>query len=160
QEKISYEYISDERIRAGDLLKRYDVIIWGNCYLGLQGQIHGIDKKFGPMPYTKPAQYPSHSVPDSSEAITSGIGWSAMANLEKLLNDGGILITLGGGSQLALDGGLVRNVRRGPGGVFTPAGEVRAKFSRPDHPLAYGYSEITSVFRSNYPVYNVGVAER
>ncbi|HEX6046236.1 MAG TPA: hypothetical protein VFZ22_17215, partial [Pyrinomonadaceae bacterium] len=160
QQKIPYDYISEDRIRAGDLRKQYDVILYGHTSLSLQGQIHGIDKKYGPMPYTKTPQYPSHGVPDASEDITGGIGWAGMSNLEKFLNDGGILITLGGGCQLALDGGLVRGVRRGPGGVFTPGVEVRAKFARPDHPIAYGYDEVTSVFRSNYPVYDVGVADR
>lgn len=160
QQKIAYDYISDDRIRAGELRKRYDVILYGHTFLSLQGQIHGIDKKFGRMPYTKTAQYPSHGVPDSSEDITGGIGWTGMTNLEKFLSEGGVLITLGGGSQIALDSGLVRDVRRGPGGVFTPGVEVRAKFTRPEHPLAYGYPEVISVFRSNYPVYNVGVADR
>ncbi len=160
QQKIAYDYISDDRVRAGDLRRRYDVIIYGHTFLGLQGQIHGIDKKYGPMPYTKTDKYPSHGVPDASEDITGGIGWTGMSNLEKFLREGGVLITLAGGSQLALDGGLVRDVRRGPGGVFTPGVEVRAKFARPDHPIAYGYSEVTSAFRDNYPVYNVGVADR
>jgi len=160
QEKIAYDYISDDRIRAGDLHKQYDIVLYGHTSLSLQGQIHGIDKKFGPMPYTKTAEFPSHGIPDASEDITGGIGWSGMANIQKFLEEGGILITLGGACQLALDGGLVRDVSRGPGGVFTPGVEVVAKFIRPGHPLAYGYSEITSVFRSNYPVYNVGVADR
>ncbi|MGH9906461.1 MAG: M14 family zinc carboxypeptidase, partial [Pyrinomonadaceae bacterium] len=103
---------------------------------------------------------PSHGVPDASDDITGGIGWAGMTNLEKFLSEGGTLITLGGGCQLPLDGGLVGDVRRGPGGVFTPGVEVRVKFTRPDHPLAYGYTNITSVFRSNYPVYDVGVADR
>ena len=160
QEKIAYDYISEERIRAGDLRKQYDVILYGHTSLSLQGQIQGIDRKYGPLPYTKTAQYPSHGVPDASTDITGGIGWAGMGNLEKFLNEGGVLITLGGGCQLALDGGLVRDVRRGPGGVFTPGVEVRASFTRPDHPVAYGYSQVTSAFRSNYPVYNVGVAGR
>ena len=112
------------------------------------------------MPYTKTSQYPSHGVPDASDDITGGIGWAGMSNLERFLAEGGLLITLGGGSQLALDGGLVRNARQGPGGVFTPGVEVRAKFLRLEHPLAYGYTEITSAFRSNFPVYDVGVADR
>ena len=160
QQKIAYDYISDDRVRSGNLRKSYDVILYGHTYLSLQGQIHGIDKKYSPMPYTKTDEYPSHGVPDASEDITGGIGWAGMTNLEKFLSEGGVLITLGGGSQLALDGGLVRDVRRGPSGVFTPGVEVRAKFTRPDHPLAYGYSEVTSAFRDNYPVYNVGVADR
>ena len=159
RQKIPYDYVSDDHVRAGDLRRKYDVILFGHTHLSLQGQIHGINKRYGPMPYTKTARFPSHGVPDASEDITGGIGWGGMANLEKFLAEGGLLITLGGGSQLALDGGLVRDVRRGTS-VFTPGVELRAKFTRPEHPLAYGYAEVTSVFRSNFPVYNVNPADR
>jgi hypothetical protein len=67
-----------------------------------------------------------------------------------------VLLTLGTGSTLALEGGLVRGVRRWSGGsVFTPGSELRLSFPRPDHPLAYGYGPETSVFRTNTPVYDL-----
>jgi len=160
REKIPYSYIRDDDIRAGRLRERYDVVIFGHNYLDLKGQIQGIDKKYGPMPYTKAKEFPSHGVPDASEDITGGIGWAGMANLEKYLADGGLLITLGNGSTLALDGGLVRDVYRKSGAFFTPGSELRVKFVRPDHPLAYGYPEITSAFRTGLPVYDIAVAGR
>ena len=58
REKVPYAYIRDEDIRAGRLRDKYDVIIFGHNYLGLQDQIHGIDKKFGPMAYTKTKETP------------------------------------------------------------------------------------------------------
>src|SRR5207249_2451061 len=52
-------------------------------------------------------------------------------------------------------GGLVRFVRRASiEGFSTPGVELKARFARPDHPIAYGYGRTTSVFRSNYPVYD------
>src|SRR6185436_417382 len=46
-------------------------------------------------------------------------------------------------------------VRRAPAaGVRTPGVELRARFARPDHPLAYGYPADVSVFRTNLPVYD------
>jgi hypothetical protein len=83
-----------------------------------------------------------------------------MANLEKYLDAGGLLITLGNGSALALDGGLVRDVYRKSGAFFTPGSELKVKFVRPDHPLAYGYAEVTSVFRTWMPVYDIAVSGR
>jgi len=160
REKIPYSYIRDDDIRAGRLRERYDIILFGQNYLDLQDQIQGIDKKYGPMPYTKTKEYPSHGVPDASEDITGGIGWAGMANLEKYLDAGGLLITLGNGSTLALDGGLVRDVGRKSGAFFTPGSELKVKFVRPDHPLAYGYPEITSVFRTWMPVYDIAVSGR
>ncbi|HET9480353.1 MAG TPA: M14 family zinc carboxypeptidase, partial [Candidatus Polarisedimenticolia bacterium] len=106
RQKIPYDLIRDEEIRAGRLRDRYDIILYANVYAGLKDQIHGIDPKFGPMPYTKTPQFPSHGVPDASDDITGGIGWAGMANLETFLDEGGLLLTLGNGSALALEGGL------------------------------------------------------
>ena len=154
QEKVPYDYIRDEEIRAGRLREKYDVILYGHTSLNLKDQVLGIDTKWGPMPYTKTPEFPSHGVPDSTEDITGGIGWGGMANLQEFLYRGGLLITLGNGSALALDGGLARNVRRTTS-VDTPGVELTVKFERPDHPLAYGYPKITSAFRSEMPTYAV-----
>ena len=71
-----------------------------------------------------------------------------------------MLVTLGNGSALALEGGLVRDVGRKSGAFFTPGSELKVKFTRPDHPLAYGSPEVTSVFRSWGPVYDIARASR
>jgi hypothetical protein len=83
-----------------------------------------------------------------------------MQHLETFVREGGLLITLGNGSALALESGLVRGVSRRGNGVTTPGVELRATFSRPDHPLAYGYPRATSVFRSQFPAYDVRRADR
>ena len=153
EQKVPYDYISDEDVRAGRPARalRRDPVR-EHLPRACKEQIHGIDPKFGPMPYTKTPEFPSHGVPDASDDITGGIGWGGMANLEQFVREGGVLVTLGGGSQLPLDGGLVaRRAARAAGGVFTPGVELRARFSRPDHPIAYGYPEVTSAFRVELP---------
>ena len=160
REKIAYSYISDDAVRAGRLAEKYDIILFGHNYLGLQDQILGIDKKYSPMPYTKTKETPSLGTPDATDDITGGIGWAGLANLEKYLADGGLLITLGNGSTLPLEGGLVRDVYRKSGPIYSPGSELRVKFTRPDHPLAYGFPAVTSVFRTALPVYDVPVPGR
>jgi hypothetical protein len=160
QQKIPYSYIRDDDIRAGGLRAKYDVILFGDNYLSLQGQIHGIDRRWGPMPYTKTAEFSSHGVPDASEDITGGIGWGGMAELQRFLAEGGLLVTLGNGSAIALEGGLVRGISRAGGSVTTPGSELRVTFTQPDHPIAYGYSKSTSAFRWSYTVYDVRRADR
>jgi Zinc carboxypeptidase len=160
QQKIPFAYIRDDDIRAGQLREKYDLILFGNNYLSLQGQIHGIDKRWGPMPYTKTAAFPSHGVPDSSDDITGGIGWGGIANIAQFLEAGGMLVTLANGSALALEGGLVRGVFRAGGNVSTPGSELRVTFTQPEHPLAYGYPKTTSAFRSSYTLYDVRRADR
>jgi hypothetical protein len=155
QQKIPYTYVRDDEIKARRLRELVDVIIFGNVLLDLQGQIHGLENKFGPMPFKKTSESPNLGTPAESDDITGGIGWSGLANLQQFVNDGGVFITLGRGSSLVLESGFVRHVRRvNPENVSTPGAEVRAKFARPDHPIAYGYPETISVFRSNYAVYD------
>jgi hypothetical protein len=174
QRKIPYTYIRDEDIRAGALRDHIDVLIYGHVDLELAEQIQGLPKAWGPMPFKKTPQTPSFGTPAESDDITGGIGWEGLARLQSFVNDGGLLVTLGSGSMLALEGGIVRGVRRVSGGVprssagggsdsaaaamesvtRTPGAHVRATFARPDHPVAYGYPVRTIVFRQNFPLYD------
>jgi hypothetical protein len=43
---------------------------------------------------------------------------------------------------------------------LTPAAELRARFVRPEHPLAYGYPEITQVLRRGGPLLDLAPAAR
>jgi Zinc carboxypeptidase len=160
REKVPYAYVRDEDIRAGRLREKYDVIVFGDNWADLEGQIHGLDKKWAPLAYQKTKETPNLGVPDASADITGGVGWQGMARIEEFLNAGGVLVTLGNGSRLALEGGLVRDVGRRGGAFFTPGSELRVKFVRPDHPLAYGSPEVTSVFRSEFPVYDIARSAR
>ncbi len=173
QRHIPYAYVRDEDIRAGKLHEKYDVLLYGHVDLELAEQIQGIPKAWGPMPFKKTAATPSHGTPASSDDITGGIGWSGLAELQRFVDSGGLLITLGSGSALPLEAGIVRGVRRESGGVprstqgggaaaaaaandavtRTPGSHLRVTFARPDHPIAYGYPARTHVFRQNYPLY-------
>ena len=173
QRHIPYVYVRDEDIRAGKLHDKYDVLLYGHVDLELAEQIQGIPKAWGPMPFKKTAATPSHGTPASSDDITGGIGWSGVAELQRFVDSGGLFITLGSGSTLPLEGGIVRGVRRESGGVprstqgggaaaaaaandavtRTPGAHLRVSFARPEHPIAYGYPARTHVFRQNFPLY-------
>jgi hypothetical protein len=173
QRHIPYVYVRDEDIRAGHLHDRFDVLLYGHVDLELAEQIQGIPKAWGPMAFTKTRATPSLGTPAASDDITGGVGWSGLAELQRFVDSGGLLITLGSGSMLALEGGIVRGVRRESGGVprslqgggsaaaaaaqasvaRTPGSHLRVTFVRPDHPIAYGYDRRTWVFRQNFAVY-------
>jgi hypothetical protein len=175
QRKVPYTYLRDEDIRAGNLHSRVDVLLYGHVDLELAEQIEGLPKMWSPMPFKKTAQTPSFGTPAESDDITGGIGYEGLAQIQRFIDDGGLMVTLGSGSMLALEGGLVRFVRRSSGGVprstaggggassaasqqaatRTPGAHVRATFDRADHPIAYGYPAHTYVFRQNFPLYNV-----
>ncbi len=174
QRKIPYTYIRDEDIRAG-MLRDVDVLLYGHVDLELAEQIQGLPKAWGPMPYKATPQTPSFGKPAESDDITGGIGWEGLAQLQHFVENGGLLVTLGSGSMLPLEAGIVRGVRRSSGGVprstqgggadaaaaaqqaetRTPGAHVRVTFDQPDSPLAYGYPTSTHVFRQNFPLYDI-----
>jgi hypothetical protein len=174
QRKIPYTYIRDEDIRAG-MLRDVDVLLYGHVDLELAEQIQGLPKAWGPMPYKATPQTPSFGKPAESDDITGGIGWEGLAQIQHFVENGGLLVTLGSGSMLPLEAGIVRGVRRSSGGVprstqgggadaaaaaqqaatRTPGAHVRVTFDQPDSPLAYGYPANTHVFRQNFPLYDV-----
>ena len=174
QRKVPYTYLRDEDIRAGNLRSRIDVLLYGHVDLELAEQIEGLPKTWSPMPFKKTAQTPSFGTPAESDDITGGIGYEGLDQIQHFIEEGGLMVTLGSGSMLALEGGLVRFVRRSSGGVprsaaggggassaasqqaatRTPGAHVRVTFDRADHPIAYGYPAHTYVFRQNFPLYN------
>ena len=175
QRKIPYTYVRDEDIRAGDLHDKFDVLLYGHVDLELAEQIQGIPKAWGPMAFKKTPQFPSLGTPVESNDITGGIGWEGLAQIQRFVEQGGLLVTLGSGTMLAIEGGIIRGVRRDSGGVprstqgggpdssaaaqqaitRTPGSHVRVTFAKPEHPIAYGYPARTYVFRQNFALYSI-----
>lgn len=174
QRHVPYGYVRDEDVRAGHLREHYDVLLYGHVDLELAEMIQGIPKAWGPMPFKKTAATPAFGTPASSDDITGGLGGAGLANLSEFVERGGLLVTLGNGTMLPLETGLVRGVRREAGGVprssqgggadaasaaqqattRTPGAHLRVSFARPDHPIAYGYAPRTHVFRQNFALYS------
>ncbi len=175
QRKVPYTYLRDEDIRAGTWRDHTDVLLYGHVDLELAEQIMGIPKAWGPMPFKKTPQTPSFGSPAESDDITGGIGYEGLAQIQHFIENGGLMVTLGSGSMLPLEAGIVRGVRRSSGGVprstqgggtasaaaaqeaatRTPGAHVRVTFDQPQSPLAYGYPAETWVFRQNFPLYDV-----
>jgi hypothetical protein len=174
QRHIPYLYLRDEDIRAGRLHQKIDVLLYGHVDLELAEQIQGIPKTWSPMPFKKTSQTPSLGTPAESDDITGGIGWQGLAQIQDYIERGGLMVTLGNGSMLPIEAGIVRGVRRDSGGVprssagggaaaaaaaqdavtRTPGAHVRVSFARPDHPVAYGYPDSSYVFRQNFALYS------
>ena len=153
---VPYDYISDYTIKAGGLRSKYDVILMADQgRASAKAMVHGRDPQFGPMPYTKTKEFPSHGNVDSARSTTGGMGFEGLSNLETFLNKGGMLMLLGSSGRLAADFGLVRNVRISSASVNTPGSSIQTQVTRRDHPIVWGYDDVTHVFRVNGPVYTV-----
>jgi len=98
QRHIPYSYVRDEDIRAGKLRSKYDVLLYPHVDLELAEQIQGIPKSWGPMAFKKTRTTPSFGSPAGSDDITGGIGYAGLAEIQRFVDSGGLLITLGSGS--------------------------------------------------------------
>jgi len=159
-EKVPYALIMDADVKKGGLAERFDVILFPNTDRSLKSIATGIDTRHRPLSYTKTPEYPSHGSPTSSPDITGGLTWRGIESLEDFVRKGGVLVTLGGASTVPLDGGIARDVHHATvKGVYNPGSELRARFRRPDHPIAYGYAERISAFREDRTLYAVRHSE-
>ena len=158
---VPYTSIDKDDLRAGDLRGRFDVILVPAVGGGFDQLVHGVDAKWGPMPYTRTDEYPSHGSPDSTDDMTGGPGFEGLANLQTFVQSGGTLITVEGANALVAESGIARPLApQSSGNLFHPGSVVRAKARRSDHPVLYGYPETFQIFRGNAPLYRVAKRDR
>ncbi len=162
QLSIPYTSIHKDDLRAGGLRKRFDVILIPSTGgAGLSQLIHEQDSRFGPMPYTATKEFPAHGSPSATADMTGGPGFAGIAELQRFVEEGGALVTLRNATRLAAETGIARQLSAAPAGtLFHPGSLVRVKARRRDHPLLYGYPEVTHVFRGIGPLYEVDRRER
>ena len=132
---------------------KFDVILIPRVRGGVSDFVHEVDKKFGPMPYTKTAEYPSHGAPDATNDMTGGPGFEGVAQLKQFVDAGGVLITLDNASQIIAELGIGRSLEpAATPGLFHPGSVVNTKIRKADHPVLYGYPEVFPIFRGIAPV--------
>ncbi len=158
---IPYTSIHKDDLKAGNLRRRFDVILVPTA--GGQGSqwMHEIDKKWGPLPFTKTPEFGSHGTPSSTSDMTGGPGFLGFAELERFLDQGGTLITIENATRFATETGLIRDLQEfEPSGLFHPGSIVTVKARRPNHPVLYGFPETTHVFRGNAPLWRTAQRDR
>ncbi|WP_373496981.1 M14 family zinc carboxypeptidase [Aquiflexum sp.] len=153
ERKIPYTSIDKDVLKAGNLKSKFDVIILPRVRGNLKYFVNGVDKKFGPMPYTKTAEFPSHGLPSSTNDMTGGPGYLGMDNLRKFVEEGGLLISFDNTSSIVVEAGLASELSPvSAGSLFHPGSIIRAKARNSGHPVLYGYPEEFTLFRGNGPL--------
>lgn len=156
QYELDYDLIYKERIRKGGLRKQYDVIIIPNQGRGgSKAIVNDIEARKTPIVYKD--KY------GESEDIGGGMGVPGVNELDKFVNEGGVLITLGVASFLPADFGITRDVdaaRTSPA-FYAPGPIVEAQVMQPKSPIFYGYTEKTIPVRyANGPLLRVPADHR
>jgi hypothetical protein len=166
QFELPYDLIYKERIRKGNLRADYDVIVIPSQGRGGGGKelISDISSRNGrKLAYNKTPEFPSLGAYGESEDISGGMGIAGVAELEKFVNEGGVLITLGLSSFLPADFGLLRNINaaRTSPQFYAPGPIVEAEITKPTHPIFYGYAKTTVPVRwAGGPLLTAGAEDR
>jgi hypothetical protein len=150
---IPYTSIDKDVLKSGALKSRYDVIILPRVRGNAKTFVNGVEKKYGPMPYTKTAEFPAHGFPASTNDMTGGPGFAGIENLRKFVEEGGLLVSFDNTSAILAELGIASELTPvSTPGLFHPGSIVRAKARKSDHPVLYGYPETFPLFRGNGPL--------
>lgn len=153
QRGIPYTYIDKDELKAGGLKNKFDVILIPRIRGGISDFIHELDKKFGPMPFTKTAEFPSHGTPDATNDMTGGPGFEGINHLKQFADAGGVLVAFDNSSKLMADAGITRDLEEvSTQGLFHPGSVVSVKARKPDHPILYGFPTDFHVFKGIGPL--------
>jgi len=158
---IPYTSIHKDHLKAGNLNDKYDVILVPRLRGSVSDFIHEIDTKWGPMPYTKTSEFPSHGFPASTEDMTGGPGFEGIANLSAFVHNGGVLVPFDNSSMLVSQTGIGRELSvANTSGLNHPGSIVRVRARHTDSKILYGYPEVFEIFRGNGPVLSVNQQNR
>ena len=139
--EVAYDLIYKERIRQGTLRASYDVIVVPSQGGSAKRIVYDVEPRDKPLAYTRTDRYRFLGAYGESEDISGGMGLEGVLELQKFVNEGGILITLGTASFLPPDFGLTRRINAGrPSSQFySPGPIVEAEILHPENPIFYGY---------------------
>lgn len=161
QMKIPYTSIHKDHLKAGNLNEQFDVILVPRIRGSVSDFIHEIDTKWGPMPYTKTAQFPSHGFPAATDDMTGGPGFDGIAHLATFVKNGGVLVPFDNSSLLVAQTGIGRELNAAnTAGLNHPGSIVRVRSRDLNSKILYGYPEVFEIFRGNGPLLTVNSQNR
>jgi hypothetical protein len=161
--EVPYDLIYKERVKKGDLLSSYDVIVVPNQGGSGKRLVYDIEPKSKPLAYTRTERFKNLGMYGESEDITGGMGIGGVAEFEKFVSGGGLLVTLGTASFFPAEFGITRRIEatRASGQFYAPGPIVEAEILQSTHPIFYGYAEKTVPVRyANGPLLQVQERDR
>ncbi|MFT4031666.1 MAG: M14 family zinc carboxypeptidase [Siphonobacter sp.] len=162
QRGIPYTSISKDVLKEGDLRKKFDVILIPRMRGTSVDFIHEIDPKFGPLPYTRTAEFPSHGAPDATDDMTGGPGFAGVDQLKRFVEEGGVVITLDNASSIIAGTGITRGLEVVPNttGLSHPGSVVMVKARSTTSPVLYGFPVTFPILKGNGSLLKVRKQDR
>ena len=155
---IPFTYISTQNVAKDPALRsKYDVILFPPIGRAAgQTIISGLPMFGNPIPWKTTDLTPNIGKIDSTDDIRPGLGWEGMANLQRFVREGGVLIGVDDTAGFAVQFGLTHGVSITPPQRLKITGAVlRSKVVDDASPIAYGYDETVSIYSSDGPIFGV-----
>jgi hypothetical protein len=143
QFEVPYDLIYKERVRQGDLKSAYDVIVIPNQAGTAKRLVFDIESRGTPIAYKKSSEFKNLGMYGESDDITGGMGIEGVAEIDKFVKAGGVLVTLGTASYFPAEFGLAPKVdaARTSGQFYSPGAIIDAEILHPENPIFYGYDQ-------------------
>jgi Zinc carboxypeptidase len=140
---VPYELIYKERVRNGDLKNTFDVIVVPHQAGSAKRLVFDIESRGTAIEYKRSEKFRNLGGYGESDDITGGMGLEGVAELDKFVKAGGVLVTLGAASYFPAEFGLARSVdaSRPSPQFYAPGPIIDAEILQPEHPIFYGYSK-------------------
>jgi hypothetical protein len=105
--------------------------------------VFDVENRGQPIEYKKSDTFKNLGMYGESDDITGGMGLEGVAELEKFVKAGGVLVTLGTASYFPAEFGLAPRVdaARASTQFYSPGAIIDAEILQPENPIFYGYDK-------------------
>jgi hypothetical protein len=157
QMQVPYYYISTQDVAREDELKsKYDVIVFGPVGRDPGVIVNGMPMYGNPLPWKTTTLTPNLGKIDSTEDMRPGLGYKGLTNLQKFVQQGGVIVTVDDTSSFAVNYGFTPGVSIARPNRLRAVGDIlRMKTIDAASPIAYGYSESLAMYCANGPIFNL-----
>jgi hypothetical protein len=162
--KIPFTYVADTWLRENsNLREKFDVLILppmgGGGAAGLSSVLRGLPMRGSSRPWQNTSDTPNFVAPglDSTADIRGGLGYQGLANLERFVSEGGLLLAVQSSAALPVAGGMAEMVNVSDArGMQAPGSVVLSTVDDKKSPITYGYDDKLYVYFRQGPVITVG----
>jgi hypothetical protein len=154
---IPFDYISVHDARDNPRLNdRYDVILFGPSVADPLQIVAGVQGA-QPLPWKRTDVTPNLGRQASTDDMRGGLELRGVVNLQRFVEQGGTLVTIGNTSLLPIHFGMSGGIRTADTpNLWAPGGVFRTTRSDDTSPLVYGYGAELGVYFNRAPVFTDG----
>ncbi|MHB0971331.1 MAG: M14 family zinc carboxypeptidase [Thermoanaerobaculia bacterium] len=157
---IPYTYISTQDVaQMPDLRSRFDVVLFPPVGTSPQAIVNGFPAG-PPMPWKSSDLTPNLGGIDETDDIRPGLGLAGVQNLQRFVEDGGLLIAVRDTAAMLAHYGIARYVEVVPTTKLKAVGSiVRGSVIDAKSPVLAGYDATIPLYFDSAPVFKVGVRD-